>query len=218
MIMCIQNLVLIGLFVFKILSKNLILTSIKGRNSAANLPKFELIQAVMHVLVTCKNEEDPIKNEGARVFTRFLPLQVYVDFSRRPRAANSAVHGPIWSNFELGRDFMVVLLTCKNEEDPIKNRGARVFTTLYINFSDALGQITLESVAVSGRNLNSSKLSCMSSLPARMRMIDSKMKELECSQDFSHYKSMGIFPDAQGQLTPQSLVRSGRISNSSEML
>ena len=29
---------------------------------------------------------------------------------------------------------------------------------------------------------------------------------------------MGIFPDAQGQLTPQSLVRSGRISNSSEML
>ena len=73
---------------------------------------------------------------------------------------------------------MVALLTCKNEEDPIKNRGARVFTTLYINFSDTQGQITLELVAVSGRNLNSSKLSCMSSLPARMRMIDSKMKEL----------------------------------------
>ena len=91
-------------------------------------------------------------------------------------------------------------------------------TTLYSNFSDAQGQITLELVAVSGRNLNSSKLSCMSSLPARMRMIESNMKELECSQDFSHYKSMGIFPDAQGQLTPQSLVRSGQISNSSEML
>ena len=38
------------------------------------LPKFELIQAFMHVLVTCKNEDDRIKNEGARVFTRFLPL------------------------------------------------------------------------------------------------------------------------------------------------
>ena len=86
------------------------------------------------------------------------------------------------------------------------------------NFSDAQGQITLVLVSVSGRNLNSSKLSCMSSLPARMRMIDSKMKELEWSQDFSHYKSMGIFQDAQGQLTPQSLVRSGRISNSSKML
>ena len=90
-------------------------------------------------------------------------------------------------------------------------------TTLYSNFSEAQGQITLVSVLLSGRNLNSSKLSCMSSLPARMRMIDSKMKELECSQDFSNYKSMGIFSDAQGQLTPQSLVRSGRISNSSEV-
>ena len=89
-------------------------------------------------------------------------------------------------------------------------------TTLYSNFSDAQGQIVL--VSVSGRNLNSSKLSCMSSLPARMRMIDSKMKELECSQDFSNYKSMGIFPDAQGQLTPQSLVRSGRISSLSDIL
>ena len=76
-----------------------------------------------------------------------------------------------------GQAFMAVLVTCKNEEDPIKNEGARVFTTLYINFSDAEGQITLELVVVSGRNLNSSKLSCMSSLPARMRMIESKMKE-----------------------------------------
>ena len=113
---------------------------------------------------------------------------------------------------------MDVLFTCKYEEDPIKNEGARVDTTLYINFSDAQGQITLVLVSVPGRNLNPSKLSCMSLLPARMRMIESKMKELECSQDFSHYKSMGICPYAQGQLALQFLVRSGRISNSSEML
>ena len=74
MIMCIQNLGLIGRFVFKILSKNSILMSIKGRNSIANLPKFELIQAFMHDLVTCKNEEDHFENEGARLFKRFLPL------------------------------------------------------------------------------------------------------------------------------------------------
>ena len=40
------------------------------------------------------------------------------------------------------------------------------------------------------------------------------MEELEWSQHFSHYKSMVIFPEAQGQLTPQSLVPSGQISNS----
>ena len=112
---------------------------------------------------------------------------------------------------------MVVLLTCKNKEDPIKNEGARVFTTLYIHFSDAQGQITLKSVVVSSRNWKSSKLSCMSSLPTRMQMIHTKMKELECSQDFSHYKSMGIFPDARGQLTPQSLIESGPNSNLSEI-
>ena len=39
MIMCIQNLVSICLIFLKILSKNQILTSIKGRNSVANLRK-----------------------------------------------------------------------------------------------------------------------------------------------------------------------------------
>ena len=77
------------------------------------------------------------------MFTRFLQLKVYGDFSRRSRAANSAGLGPIWLNFELFRDIMDVLVTCQYEEDPIKNRGARVLTTLYINFSDAQGQITL---------------------------------------------------------------------------
>ena len=29
-------------------------------------------------------------------------------------------------NYKLVRDFIVVLLTCKNEDDPVKNEGARV--------------------------------------------------------------------------------------------
>ena len=37
---------------------------------------------------------------------------------------------------------MVVLATCKNEEDPIKNKGDRVVTTLFIDFLDAQGQLT----------------------------------------------------------------------------
>ena len=35
---------------------------------------------------------------------------------------------------------------------------------------------------------------------------------------FSHYKSMGNILDTQGQLTPKSVVRSDRNSNSSEIL
>ena len=60
---------------------------------------------------------------------------------------------------------MHVLVSCKNEEDQIENEGARLFTRF---------------------------------LPL--------------------YKSMGIFPDAQGQLTLQSTVRSGQIANSSKTL
>ena len=103
----------------------------------------------MHVLVSCKNEEVPFKSEGARVMrvvTMFFPLLVYGDFFKCSRAANSSVHSQIWPNFKLIRDFMVDLVTYKNEHDPIKNKGARVLTTLYIDFSDAQGQLTLQFV------------------------------------------------------------------------
>ena len=42
--------------------------------------KFKLIEALMVVLVTCKNKDDPFKNEGAGVVTTFLLLQVNEDF------------------------------------------------------------------------------------------------------------------------------------------
>ena len=53
---------------------------------------------------------------------------------------------------------MVVLVTCKYEEDPLKNEGARVRTRLYDVFSDAKGQIPPKSAAEFCRNSNSSKL------------------------------------------------------------
>ena len=96
--------------------------------------KLELIQAYMHVLISCKNEEDPIKTDGARVFTTCLPLEVYGEFFRHSRAAYFAAHGPIRLNFNISPDLMVVLVTCKNEGDSIKIEEARVFTKLYIDF------------------------------------------------------------------------------------
>ena len=53
---------------------------------------------------------------------------------------------------------MVVLLTCKNEEDPIKNEGASVLTRLYLDFSHPQGQLTPQSMLKSHRNSNSFKL------------------------------------------------------------
>ena len=52
---------------------------------------------------------------------------------------------------------MVVLHTCKNEEDPIKNEDARVLTRLCVVFSDAQGQLTPKSAVEFCRNSNSFK-------------------------------------------------------------
>ena len=73
------------------------------------------------------------------------------------------------------------------------------------HFLDAQGQITLELVVVSGRNLNSSKLSCMSSLPARMRTIAYSMKRhqdlmtsLVSLMTLNHFKISNIIPTKLG--------------------
>ena len=147
--MCIQNFVSICLFVLKILSKNQILTSIKGRNSVANLQKTMIYNTKVDLV-------------DDNVYTKF-GLNRSICFQDIEQKLNSDVNQ---------------------------------------------GQLTLLQIWLYS---NSSKLLCMSSLPVRMRMIISQMKELECSQDFFHYKSMGIFLDAQEQLTPQSLGESGRI-------
>ena len=58
MMMCIQNLVLFCQFVLKILSKNRILTSIKGSNSVANLQKTKIYNTNIDLV-------------NANVFTKF---------------------------------------------------------------------------------------------------------------------------------------------------
>ena len=52
-------------------------------------------------------------------------------------------------------------------------------------FYDAQGKLTLQSKVGSTLKLNSSKLLWLSLLPARMKKIQSKMKELEWSQHYS---------------------------------
>ena len=78
----------------------------------------------MYVLVTYKDEENQMKNEGARVTTTLYQL-----YFRRSRAANSVAGGWMWPKIKHIQTFMGVLVTCKNEEDPFKNAGASVVTT-----------------------------------------------------------------------------------------
>ena len=78
----------------------------------------------MPVLVTSKFDEDPIKNERANLETPFSHYKSG-KFFRRSRAPNSVGSGPNWPKFELVRDFMPVLVTCKFEKDLIKTTEER---------------------------------------------------------------------------------------------
>ena len=78
----------------------------------------------MGLLVACKNEEDPIKNEGARVFTTLL-----INFLRCSMGANSKMCDGILTKFKLIQALKDVLIVCKNEEDPYKIESTKVVTT-----------------------------------------------------------------------------------------
>ena len=86
-------------------------------------------------------------------------------------------------------------------------------------FSDAHRQLTPKSVMESCRNSNPSKLLWLTLLPVRIKKIHLKLKALERTQHFTHYKSTGIFfSDSQGQVTQKSLIGSCQILNPSEIL
>ena len=78
----------------------------------------------MYVLLTYKAEEDQMKHEGARVVT--LYSFILDDMLKAP---NSVVSCQVWPKIKLIQDLMVVLVACKNKEDPFLNEGARVVTT-----------------------------------------------------------------------------------------
>ena len=77
----------------------------------------------MGVLVACKNEEDPIKNEGARVVTTLFIDFLHAQGQLTPKSVMEScrIFKPIQA-------LMVDLVTCKNEEDPLENEGTRVVT------------------------------------------------------------------------------------------
>ena len=75
----------------------------------------------MGLLVACKNEEDSIKNEGARVVTT-----LFINFSDAQRQLTPKSAMESCQNSKPIQAFMVGLIICKNEEDPSKNEGTRV--------------------------------------------------------------------------------------------
>ena len=68
--------------------------------------------------------------EWSQHFSHYKSMGIF----KTLKGSKPQVQGLIWPNFEPIRDIMGLLVACKNEEDQIKNEGARVVTTLFINF------------------------------------------------------------------------------------
>ena len=98
-------------------------------------PKYKLIQAFMAVLVTCKNEENSFKNEGARVVTAFFHCKSMGIFNtQRQLTPQSQVRSDQNSNTSM-------FLWLSSLSARMKKIGAGVVTTLYIH-KDTQGQLT----------------------------------------------------------------------------
>ena len=110
------------------------------------------------------------------------------------------------AEFELMRDIMVFHASAtKNDEDPIKHVWARVLTTLSIIFrhSKAANSATIHVI-----------WSNFDTCPRYKNNADPITKE-----GTRVLATLNInFSECQGQLTQQSVVGSGRISNCSEIL
>ena len=80
--------------------------------------------------------EDPFKIESTRVH--------YKSKGIFPNAQGHVTHKSLVGSCRISNPIQDLgfLVACKNEEDPIKNEGARVVTTLFIDFSDAQGKVT----------------------------------------------------------------------------
>ena len=107
--------------------------------------------------------------------------QYYSLIFRRSRAANSEVSDGIWPKFKPIQAFIADLVTCKNKEDPLENEGTRVVTTflplsVYVFFPNAQGQLTHKSFIGICPISNPSKILWLSSLPARIKKNQSKLR------------------------------------------
>ena len=101
-----------------------------SRSGAANSavsgpirPKFKLVRALIHVIVTCKYGKERMKNSREKVETPFFPiitLSVTMETSVR-----------ISPNFKLIQALMYVIITCKYEKDQIKNIREKVETSFF---------------------------------------------------------------------------------------
>ena len=109
---------------------------------------FKFVQINMKHLLYEK--KDWIENSLEKLETPFHHFK-----ASHSRAADAVVSGSIWTEFKLMQDSMPLLIACKDRINSNQRSGD-------IDFLDAQGSLTPQSIVISGRNSNSPKLLYMS--------------------------------------------------------
>ena len=135
-------------------------------------PKFELVRDLMHVLVTCKYKKDRIKNNREKVETSFPHYKSMGAFCCHGKQS----FDPICPKLLCSLSPTPMVLHIKFDQDwptgfrDIQVRKCEIFVSQ--------GQVIPKWVVWFGPKSNSTKLLCLSWLPATLMMIRSKMNEL----------------------------------------
>ena len=137
-----------------------------------------------------------------------FPILSLWEIFRRSRAANFLVSSPIWPKFELVRDFMHVLVTCKYKKDRIKSNGEKVATYKSIGTFCCHGHQSFDPICL--------KTLCSLS-PAPVMLHIKFDKDWPAGLRNIQVRKCKIFV-IQGQVTPKWVVWSGPKPNSSELL
>ena len=116
-------------------------------------------------------------------------------FFYRSRACNLKMTVQRRPKFELVRDFMLVLLTCKVDEDWIHSNWEKMETPFspFKIHGNAQGRITPQWKVLPGPISNSSEILCLYLLPASLTKIHLKMTEKTRGNGFIHYNVNGSF-------------------------
>ena len=133
--------------------------------------------------------------EWSQYFSHYKSMGIFPDAQRQ------VTHKPLVGSCQISNLSEILwspLLPARMMKNHSKMKAPEWSQHYLLIFSDAQGQLTPKSVMESCHNSISSKLLWLVFLPARMTKIHLKM------QQFSHYRSMEIFPDAQEQPTHNS--------------
>ena len=88
----------------------------------------------MVVFITCKNEEDPLKNAGSRMLAKFSPFKSMVVFSNAQGQLNPQFVIELSRNSNSSEVLWLSSLPAKMKKIPVNNESTRELKRLFVIF------------------------------------------------------------------------------------